>query len=81
MTRSVYRFGGGITDGEAGNKNLLGGKGANLARLNAERLYFQLAGTVMKLSPGQPQDVLDVQQEVRAQARELEAANARSETP
>ncbi|MBA3846231.1 MAG: hypothetical protein H0X45_06265 [Planctomycetes bacterium] len=55
--------------------------GANLARLNAERLYFLLAGAVMKLSPGQPQDVLDLQQEVRAQARELEAANARSEVP
>jgi pyruvate,orthophosphate dikinase len=33
MTRSVYRFGGGITDGEAGNKELLGGKGANLAEM------------------------------------------------
>src|SRR5205085_10186315 len=33
MTRYVYRFGGGITDGEAGNKNLLGGKGANLAEM------------------------------------------------
>src|SRR3954466_14933601 len=33
MTRYVYRFGGGISDGEAGNKNLLGGKGANLAEM------------------------------------------------
>jgi pyruvate, orthophosphate dikinase len=33
MTRFVYRFGGGITDGEAGNKELLGGKGANLAEM------------------------------------------------
>jgi pyruvate,orthophosphate dikinase len=33
MTRFVYRFGGGVTDGEAGNKNLLGGKGANLAEM------------------------------------------------
>ncbi|HEX8622495.1 MAG TPA: pyruvate, phosphate dikinase [Allosphingosinicella sp.] len=33
MTRYVYRFGGGVTDGEAGNKNLLGGKGANLAEM------------------------------------------------
>ena len=30
MTRSVYRFGGGINDGGNGNKILLGGKGANL---------------------------------------------------
>jgi pyruvate,orthophosphate dikinase len=33
MTRYVYRFGGGITDGEAGNRALLGGKGANLAEM------------------------------------------------
>lgn len=33
MTQYVYRFGGGVSDGDAatrGNKNLLGGKGANL---------------------------------------------------
>src|ERR671916_2531204 len=33
MTRYVYRFGGGASDGEAGNKNLLGGKGGNLAEM------------------------------------------------
>src|SRR5690349_3602662 len=33
MSRYVYRFGGGVTDGEAGNRNLLGGKGANLAEM------------------------------------------------
>ncbi len=33
MTRYLYRFGGGASDGEAGNKNLLGGKGANLAEM------------------------------------------------
>jgi pyruvate,orthophosphate dikinase len=33
MTRTVYRFGGGASDGEAGNKELLGGKGANLAEM------------------------------------------------
>jgi pyruvate,orthophosphate dikinase len=33
MTRYVYRFGGGVGDGEAGNRNLLGGKGANLAEM------------------------------------------------
>jgi pyruvate,orthophosphate dikinase len=33
MSRNVYRFGGGASDGEAGNKNLLGGKGANLAEM------------------------------------------------
>ncbi|MDE2340358.1 MAG: pyruvate, phosphate dikinase, partial [Alphaproteobacteria bacterium] len=30
MTQYVYRFGGGVDDGGAGDKNLLGGKGANL---------------------------------------------------
>jgi pyruvate,orthophosphate dikinase len=30
MTQYVYRFGGGVDDQGAGNKNLLGGKGANL---------------------------------------------------
>src|SRR5882757_8322599 len=33
MTRYVYRFSGGTSDGEAGNRNLLGGKGANLAEM------------------------------------------------
>jgi pyruvate,orthophosphate dikinase len=31
--RYVYRFGGGISDGARGDKNLLGGKGANLAEM------------------------------------------------
>ena len=31
MTRYVYRFGAGVSDGGNGNKELLGGKGANLA--------------------------------------------------
>ncbi|WP_422056896.1 pyruvate, phosphate dikinase [Sphingomonas sp.] len=30
MTRNVYRFGGDVSDGGQGDKNLLGGKGANL---------------------------------------------------
>src|SRR3546814_6756261 len=30
MTKYVYRFGGGVSDGGNGDKNLLGGKGANL---------------------------------------------------
>lgn len=31
--RYVYRFGGGVSDGGKGDKNLLGGKGANLAEM------------------------------------------------
>ncbi|WP_066481063.1 MULTISPECIES: pyruvate, phosphate dikinase [unclassified Sphingomonas] len=33
MTQYVYRFGGGVSDGGRGDKNLLGGKGANLAEM------------------------------------------------
>jgi pyruvate,orthophosphate dikinase len=33
MSQYVYRFGGGASDGKAGDKNLLGGKGANLAEM------------------------------------------------
>ena len=29
----VYRFGGGVSDGGKGDRNLLGGKGANLAEM------------------------------------------------
>src|SRR6202000_2832403 len=32
--RFVYGFGGGAADGDAGMKNLLGGKGANLAEMS-----------------------------------------------
>ncbi|MBW8911425.1 MAG: pyruvate, phosphate dikinase, partial [Sphingomonas sp.] len=34
-TQFVYRFGGGVSDGGKGDKNLLGGKGANLAEMAA----------------------------------------------
>ncbi|HYN45842.1 MAG TPA: pyruvate, phosphate dikinase [Allosphingosinicella sp.] len=33
MSRNVYRFGGGVSDGAVGDKQLLGGKGANLAEM------------------------------------------------
>jgi pyruvate,orthophosphate dikinase len=33
MTQYVYRFGGGVSDGGKGDKDLLGGKGANLAEM------------------------------------------------
>src|SRR5690606_25160190 len=34
MTQWVYAFGGGTADGDASMKNLLGGKGANLAEMS-----------------------------------------------
>ncbi len=33
MSRYVYRFGGGVSEGKVGDRNLLGGKGANLAEM------------------------------------------------
>jgi len=33
MAQYVYRFGGGVSEGSAGDRNLLGGKGANLAEM------------------------------------------------
>jgi pyruvate,orthophosphate dikinase len=38
MTRSVYRFAPGLADGDASMKDLLGGKGANLAEMSAAGL-------------------------------------------
>lgn len=35
MTQYVYKFGGGVAEGSADDKNLLGGKGANLAEMAA----------------------------------------------
>src|SRR5690242_19589184 len=43
MAQYVYRFGGGVSDGGAGDKNLLGGKGANLA---------EMAGIGLPVPPG-----------------------------
>ena len=34
MSKFVYRFGDGQAEGESGDKNLLGGKGAGLAEMN-----------------------------------------------
>ncbi|WP_310495931.1 pyruvate, phosphate dikinase, partial [Sandarakinorhabdus sp.] len=43
MTKSVFRFGGGSADGDARQKELLGGKGANLA---------EMAGIGLPVPPG-----------------------------
>ena len=43
MATYVYRFGGGVSDGGAGDRNLLGGKGANLA---------EMAGIGLPVPPG-----------------------------
>src|SRR5688500_11342993 len=38
MSRFVYRFGGGVSDGGQGDTTLLGGKGANLAEMASSGL-------------------------------------------
>ncbi|KAB7644123.1 pyruvate, phosphate dikinase [Polymorphobacter fuscus] len=43
MTKSVFRFGGGSADGDASQRDLLGGKGANLA---------EMAGIGLPVPPG-----------------------------
>ena len=43
MTQSVYRFGGGTADGDASYRDLIGGKGANLA---------EMAGIGLPVPPG-----------------------------
>ncbi|WP_353218456.1 pyruvate, phosphate dikinase [Sandarakinorhabdus sp.] len=43
MTKSVYKFGGGLAEGDARQKELLGGKGANLA---------EMAGIGLPVPPG-----------------------------
>ncbi|KPF65913.1 pyruvate phosphate dikinase, partial [alpha proteobacterium AAP81b] len=43
MTQSVFKFGGGSADGSAADRNLLGGKGANLA---------EMAGIGLPVPPG-----------------------------
>src|SRR5687768_2540074 len=53
MTQHVYRFGGGTSDGGGGDRNLLGGKGANLAEMASIGLPvppgFTIATTVCAL--------------------------------
>jgi chromosome segregation ATPase len=44
---------------------------SELARLRIERLYYQIAAGVVKLSPGQTQDLVDMQERVRNQVKEL----------
>jgi chromosome segregation ATPase len=44
---------------------------SELARLRIERLYYQLAAGVVKLSPGQTQDLIDLQEHVRNQVKDL----------
>jgi TolA-binding protein len=45
---------------------------AELARLRSERSYYLLAGALLKVVPGQAQDLSDLQDQVRLQMRPLQ---------
>jgi hypothetical protein len=45
---------------------------ADLARLHGERAFFLLAASVLKVVPGQTQDLLDLQDQLRQQAKVLQ---------
>lgn len=47
---------------------------SDLARLQSERAYFLLAASMLKLVPGQSQDLLELQEQVRQQAKVLQPA-------
>ena len=47
-TKYVYTFGDGKAEGKADMKNLLGGKGANVAEMNLIGLYLQVSRLPLK---------------------------------
>lgn len=49
---------------------------ADLARLQGEKAYFLLAAGVLRLVPGQSQDLMELQEQVRQQAKILQPAEA-----
>ena len=78
LTRWVYSFGGGSADGDAKMKNLLGGKGANLAEMSALGLPVPPGFTVTTeacvhyYSQGQTYPA-DLAQQVKAGLKKVEA--------
>ena len=54
MTKWVYGFGGGSADGDASMKNLLGGKGANLAEMSSLGLPVPPGSPRFTARPGTP---------------------------
>jgi hypothetical protein len=51
---------------------------SELARLRIERLYYLLAAQVIRLSPSHTQEIIELQDEVREQAKELDNGAAAS---
>jgi chromosome segregation ATPase len=49
---------------------------SELARLRAEKSYYQLASGLIKLAPGQTQELVDLQELVRLHIKELRPADA-----
>jgi pyruvate,orthophosphate dikinase len=77
MTRSVFRFGVGVTDGNAALKDLLGGKGANLAEMAAAGLPvppgFTITTAVCEAVLAGRQGLAALRPEVDAALAEVEA--------
>jgi hypothetical protein len=48
---------------------------SELARLRAEKSYYVVAGGLLKLAPGQTQELVDLQEQVRLQVKELQPAD------
>jgi pyruvate, orthophosphate dikinase len=78
MTKHVYVFGGGKADGDASQKNLLGGKGANLAEMSGLGIPVPAGFTITTEvcteynKIGQEQTVEMIKAEVEAAVRETE---------
>jgi pyruvate, orthophosphate dikinase len=79
MTRFVYRFGGGAADGSAAMKDLLGGKGANLAEMSAVGLPvppgFTISTEVCEAALARGGELpAEVNAEIAAALKEMERA-------
>jgi chromosome segregation ATPase len=51
---------------------------SELARLRAERAYYLMASGLIKLAPGQTQELVDLQEQVRQHVKELKPADSGS---
>jgi len=79
MTKRVYTFGGGKAEGDASQKNLLGGKGANLAEMSGLGIPVPAGFTITTEvcteynTVGRDQTVELIKTEVEAAVKEVEA--------
>ncbi len=79
MTKRVYKFGGGKAEGDASQKNLLGGKGANLAEMSGLGIPVPAGFTITTEvcteynQVGRDQTVELIKAEVEAAVKEVES--------